>query len=154
MKVRYKVDLIGYMAECDANYLRLMKLFPDMANGGERRVGLRHDSEHVLRLIAREQTAYTTLLELSQGARDGGRDGWFKLPILMLRLYHDARVAEVLSWEGVRQIRPRYDYPNRQMYHQDEKAQWNRFLGEWLSHCLKYGYHLEPLFGEMPYGWD
>jgi uncharacterized protein YqiB (DUF1249 family) len=38
------------------------------------------------------------------------------------------------------------------MYHQDEKAQWNRFLGEWLSHCLKYGYHLEPLFGETPYG--
>jgi uncharacterized protein YqiB (DUF1249 family) len=143
MKVRYKVDL---------NYLRLMKLFPDMANGGERRIGLRHDGEHVLRLIAREQTAYTTLLELSQGARDGGRDSWFKLPILMLRLYHDARVAEVLSWEGVRQIRPRYDYPNRQMYHQDEKAQWNRFLGEWLSHCLKYGYHLEPLFGETPYG--
>ena len=64
MKVRYKVDLIGYMAECDANYLRLMKLFPDMANGGERRIGLRHDGEHVLRLIAREQTAYTTLLEL------------------------------------------------------------------------------------------
>lgn len=152
MKVRYKVDLIGYMAECDANYLRLMKLFPGMVSGGERRIGLRHDSEHVLRLIAREQTTYTTLLELRQGARDGGRDGWFKLPILMLRLYHDARVAEVLSWEGVRQIRPRYDYPNRQMYHQDEKAQWNRFLGEWLSHCLKYGYHLEPLFGETPYG--
>ena len=154
MKVRYKVDLIGYMAECDANYMRLMKLFPGMTDGGERRIGLCPDGEHVLRLIAREQTAYTTLLELSQGARDGGRDGWFKLPILKLRLYHDARVAEVLSWEGVRQIRPRYDYPNRQMYHQDEKAQWNRFLGEWLSHCLKYGYHLEPLFGETPYGCD
>jgi uncharacterized protein YqiB (DUF1249 family) len=152
MKVRYKVDLIGYMAECDANYLRLMKLFPDMVNGGERRIGLCHDGEHVLHLIVREQTAYTTLLELCQGARGGGRGGWCNLPVLMLRLYHDARVAEVLSWEGVRQVRPRYDYPNRQMYHQDEKAQWNRFLGEWLSHCLKYGYHPEPLFGEMPYG--
>lgn len=149
--MRYKVDLRGYMADCEANYFRLMKLFPDMLEeAAERRLGLSHDSDHELFLIVRENTRYTTLIELSQVASAGRDNPWFRLPVLMLRLYHDARVAEVLSCDGFRRLQPRYGYPNQQMHQQDEKAQWNRFLGEWLSHCLARGYYPEPLFGEAP----
>jgi uncharacterized protein YqiB (DUF1249 family) len=35
------------------------------------------------------------------------------------------------------------------MYHQDEKAQWNQFLAEWLAYCLEYGYGVEPTFGVL-----
>lgn len=140
------------MADCDANYFRLMKLFPEMTRGEatERKLGLSHGSTQALRLVVLENTRYTTLIELSQVASAGEDNPWFRLPVLTLRLYHDARVAEVISCDGVRHIQPRYGYPNRQMYQQDEKAQWNRFLGEWLSHCLARGYYPEPLFGEAP----
>ncbi|WP_461518319.1 DUF1249 domain-containing protein [Porticoccus sp.] len=149
--MRYKVDLRGYMADCEANYFRLMKLFPDMLEeAAERRLWLSHDSDHELFLLVRENTRYTTLIELSQIASAGKENPWFRLPVLMLRLYHDARVAEVVSCDGFRHLRPRYGYPNQQMHQQDEKAQWNRFLGEWLSHCLARGYYPEPLFGEAP----
>ncbi len=145
--MRYKVDLRRYMADCDANYARLMKLFPDIMQCDERRIGFHHNGDHVLRLLVLEQTRYTTLVELGQEPEETDVSPWSKLPVLTLRLYHDAQVTEVVSCEGVRQLRPRYEYPNKQMYHQDEKAQWNLFLGEWLSHCLEYGYHVEPLFG-------
>jgi len=139
------------MADCDANYFRLMKLFPEMTREmAERKLGINHDGAHEMRLSVLENTRYTTLIELSQVASAGNDNPWCRLPVLTLRLYHDARVAEVLTCDGVRHIRPRYGYPNRRMYQQDEKAQWNRFLGEWLSHCLTRGYDLQPQFGEAP----
>lgn len=93
-----------------------------------------------------EQTAYTTLLSLSQ-ADDAGDslDHWCQLPQLQLRLYHDARVVEVVACQGIWRLRPRYGYPNKRMLQQDEKAQWNRFLTEWLSHCLEHGYSFDPM---------
>ena len=146
-KMRYKVDLSRYMADCDANYARLMKLFPDVTTCDERKIGFHHDGDHVLRLKVLEQTPYTTLVALGQDDDVETAHDWLKLPSLTLRLYHDAQVVEVVSCEGVRHLHPRYEYPNTRMHHQDEKAQWNLFLGEWLSHCLKNGYHAEPLFG-------
>ena len=61
------------------------------------------------------------------------------MPCLTVRMYHDAKVAEVLAWEGHRRLRPRYEYPNRSMYQSDEKLQINQFLGECLSLCLNKG---------------
>ncbi|MEH6617214.1 MAG: DUF1249 domain-containing protein [Porticoccus sp.] len=138
------------MADCDANYARLMKLFPDMTQCDERKIGFCHDGDHVLTLTVLEQTRYTTLVKFGLEAVVIGASPWLRLPVLTLRLYHDAQVAEVVSCEGVRHIQPRYEYPNKDMYHQDEKAQWNLFLGEWLSHCLKHGYDAESLFEVTP----
>lgn len=60
-------------------------------------------------------------------------------PVMMVRLYHDARMVEILSSQDVRQIKPRYDYPNEAMFHQDEKRQLSLFLKEWLHLCLQQG---------------
>lgn len=138
------------MADCDANYARLMRLFPEMMQCDERKIGFRHDGDHVLTLTVLEQTPYTTLVKFGLEAVVVGESSWLRLPVLILRLYHDAQVAEVVSFEGVRHIQPRYDYPNKGMHHQDEKAQWNLFLGEWLSHCLEHGYDAESLFEVAP----
>jgi uncharacterized protein YqiB (DUF1249 family) len=40
-------------------------------------------------------------------------------------------------------VKPRYQYPNASMYQRDEKAQQNRYLGEWLSLCLSHGHSLD-----------
>ncbi len=60
-------------------------------------------------------------------------------PRMTIRLYHDARMAEVLSTQDIRRVKPRYDYPNSKMYQQDEKQQTNQFLNEWLHLCLDLG---------------
>ena len=60
-------------------------------------------------------------------------------PRMTIRLYHDARMAEVLLTQDIRQVKPRYDYPNSQMHQQDEKQQTNQFLNEWLHLCLRLG---------------
>jgi uncharacterized protein len=149
--MRYKVDLSRYMADCDANYVRLMKLFPDITEGNERKIGIHHGEGCVVQLQVLEQTPYTTLIRFKQDIDEAGSGQslnlWLRLPVLTLRLYHDAQVVEVVSCEGDRRAYPRYEYPNERMYHQDEKAQWNQFLAEWLAYCLKHGYDTEPSFG-------
>jgi len=69
----------------------------------------------------------------------------FKSYSFEVRLYHDATVAEVTVWEGRRRFRARHDYPNPRMYHSDEKAQLNRFLGELLELCLTQGRVLDDV---------
>ncbi|EMP84373.1 hypothetical protein VC116063_002770 [Vibrio cholerae O1 str. 116063] len=42
-------------------------------------------------------------------------------------------------------MQARYDYPNENMVQPDEKAQLNRFLGDWLTFCLKHGISRSPI---------
>ena len=56
-----------------------------------------------------------------------------------MRAYHDAGMLEVGSFQSCRRVEARYPYPNRRMHQQDEKYQQNRFLAEWLEHCLQDG---------------
>lgn len=135
-RVRYKVDLQAMMADCEANYRRLQQLL-DGTDGGDACILLEGcDYGVVLRL--RERTPYTSLVEMS--AEGGvGVPAWLASPTLLVRLYHDARMAEVVSFDSARKAQPRYSYPNERMFHSDEKAQWNIFLADWLRHCLHQG---------------
>ncbi|MGD8175980.1 DUF1249 domain-containing protein [Marinimicrobium sp. ARAG 43.8] len=146
---RYKVNLSRQLAECEANYWRLSKLLPNapVTVGDEWQFAISSGDRHWrTRLLVTESSRYTVTVQLSQldnMARDS--QPW-KAPQLTVRLYVDAQLAEVLAWEHHRRLQPRYAYPNRAMYQQDEKAQLNRFLGEWLGLCLEKGHSLEPVW--------
>lgn len=58
---------------------------------------------------------------------------------MSVRLYHDARVAEVCSTQQIYRFKGRYDYPNKKLHQRDEKHQINQFLAEWLRYCLLQG---------------
>ena len=95
-------------------------------------------------VTVKEVTRYTSVisfeqdkLALSMGLPNIVADAFH--PRMTIRLYHDARVAEVLSTQDIRQVKPRYEYPNTQMHQQDEKQQTNQFLNEWLHLCLHLG---------------
>ena len=150
-KRRYQVDLAAAQAECELNYSRLSKLLRGFhANAGSSR---HVDDEHCIGIGIHQQMAvrvterspYTTTLEISPPP----------LPIesvaprLTVRVYHDAQLVEVVAFASRRRVQPRYDYPNEAMYQPDEKAQWNRFLGEWLSHCLQHGFNLDRPLSEF-----
>lgn len=134
MKSRYKIDLPRQQAECSHNYARLLKLLPDFETTQCWQVEL--DSGR-MNIEVVERARYTTTLSLCQ--QQSTLDSWSAPLQLTVRLYHDADMAEVVAWHSHRQIQPRYDYPNRDMYHEDEKSQLNHFLGDWLSHSLSCG---------------
>lgn len=140
-KTRYKVDLAGQQAECEANYWRLRKLMPGVTHTERWQFVVPAGADRCqTRIHVLERSRFTTTVQITQ-LRASDSD-WLEAPQLTVRLYHDARLAEVLAWEHHRRLQPRYEYPNRAMYQCDEKAQLNRFLGEWLSLCLQCGQSL------------
>ena len=133
---RYSIDLPAHMAECDANYLRLMKLFPSLRDDDVSVFGVVvGDNPYQVHIEVQERGPYTTLIRLTQLPKAP----WSTRPALTVRLYHDARSAEVVEYQRGGHFRAVYDYPNRDMRLPDEKAQVNRFLGEFLSMCLTHG---------------
>ncbi len=133
---RYNIDLGAHLAECDGNYLRLTRLMPDLERQ-DRRVFRILLGAAVLRVTFEviDRNRYTTVIVLSQ--RSGVR-GVAEIKI-KVRLYHDARCAEVIEFQGQRRFEPVYQYPNAKMRQPDEKAQVNRFLREFLNACLRHG---------------
>lgn len=144
-KERYKVDLPLQMAECEANYARLTKLITDISHSEFRFMVARGDHQWLHQLRILERSPYTTTLELSRRSLSGSSE-WLAMPTLTLRMYHDAKLAEVLAWEGHKRLRPRYEYPNQSMYQSDEKYQLNRFLSEWLTLCLEHAFAVDASF--------
>lgn len=136
-KGRYRIDLPAHMAECDANYLRLMKLFPSVRKADSAAIGVDVNGTRMeVRLDVIERGPYTTVVRLAQRPEIP----WSHKASLTIRLYHDARSAEVIEYQGRKHfLRAVYDYPNADMRQPDEKAQINRFLGEYLSLCLEHG---------------
>ena len=174
-KTGYSIDLVKQMAECDANFIRLLKLLPylqayrdrsflehalrqsplEKLNNGmcindkepEKALegltskfviaDLENTSDKVtVEMKILEAFRYTTTLEITQLPE---LKQWMTNPSMLVRVYHDACTAEVVSYQGHRNLKPRYSQPNAHMYHSDEKMQVNAFLGEWLTLCLKIG---------------
>ncbi len=140
---RYTVDLVEQQSFCEANYARLLKLMPTFDDREQWQYEVQSGARMwQIQLRVTERARYTTMLEVSQ---TDGLQEWGSSPHLQVRMYHDARMAEVVAWREHRRIQPKYDYPNQKMYQKDEKAQFNRFLSEWLTHSLANGQSQVPL---------
>ena len=141
---RYRVDLIGLQAACEANYARLMRLLPEMREQpGPRQIAVTQGDQMlgVLTLEVMLDCPYTSTLRV----RQEHSLPWLPVPELQVQVYHDARMAEVVGAENARRFRSIYTYPNAAMHQPDEKTQLNLFLGEWLGHCLACGHELQPV---------
>lgn len=160
------------MAECDANYARMQALAPALCgpttgqSGGRADVAaedLSVDSwefalempgsrvELLVQLV--ERSRYTTLVRFTQHGPKievsqpelASVDLNLAPPTMLIRLYHDAQSAEVVEVRNETRFKEVYEYPNPKMRSRDEKAQVNRFLGEYLSMCLRYGLAAEHI---------
>ena len=145
---RYNIDLSAHLAECDGNYLRLVRLLPGLREGERREFFVSHgDVAPQVTVEVTEHGRYTAVVALRQRflgtapacertADSAQRVGETRIKV---RLYHDARCAEVIEFQGQRLFAPEYRYPNAKMRQPDEKAQVNRFLREFLNACLAHG---------------
>lgn len=135
----YHVDLAGLMRIYETNYAKLNALLPTQPNVGDTRCYQVVSTSYQLRVD--EVTKYTTLVDVCQS----DELPVFPLPRMSVRLYHDARVAEVRASDHLSQVKARYDYPNAKMMQKDEKLQINQFLSDWLTFCLKNGISRTPI---------
>ncbi|MEZ8355138.1 DUF1249 family protein [Vibrio splendidus] len=139
VKKPYHVDLAELMRVYETNYAKLNALLPVGHEVG----GVRcyQAVNMVYQLTVNEVTKYTTLIDICQS------DAMpvFPLPKMSVRLYHDARVAEVCASGDFSRVKAKYDYPNTKLLQKDEKFQLNKFLGEWLTFCLKTGISRTPI---------
>jgi len=146
-------DLGELMALYECNYIRLRQMIACLPAGDEPVVS-RLDGALDLHLRVLERSRYTTTLLLTYWFEDG--EGAFPAPEIRVRLYHDARLAEVLSCGRRRGRRDALYDRTRRPYSLDQKWSMNRFLQKWLGYCLRQGHR----FGRRPdatpadCGWD
>lgn len=148
---KYHPRISTLMNLCEINYMLLIRLLASHNDeetvGDERRFFISDFLSYKIKIL--EITRYTSLISICQELPSFGIEGSLKKqhlefanilhPKMTIRLYHDARMAEVISNQDIRQVKPRYDYPNEKMHLPDEKQQINQFLKEWLQLCLKLG---------------
>lgn len=140
---KYQPNLVSLMSLCANNYFLFLKIQAEQTQLDQQRHFFIND--HLAYVITvNEVTRYTSLITFEQkvsGQKKSTNNTLFNSlhPRMSIRLYHDARMAEVISSQDIHQVKPRYDYPNKHMHQQDEKQQINQFLNEWLHLCLRYG---------------
>jgi uncharacterized protein YqiB (DUF1249 family) len=145
---KYQPNLVSLMSLCANNYFLFLKIQADKTHLYQQRNFFIND--HLAYTITvNEVTRYTSLITFEQKVlkkkgftqKKSTSNALFNSlhPRMSIRLYHDARMAEVISSQDIHQVKPRYDYPNKHMHQQDEKQQINQFLNEWLHLCLTHG---------------
>ena len=137
---RYKSVLSDFHGDCELNYLRLVKLLVQIDSRDTWQFATNKQSSLAVTVV--DKAAHTTHLSF-QGTI--GRTAWLGRISLLVRVYHDARMAEVVLCQNKRVNLLRYAYPNVEMFQPNEKSQLNQFLGYWLDHFLREGSLLEPL---------
>jgi len=143
---KYHPRISALMNLCEVNYMLMLRILADKENEGEQRCFFISDFLSYTVSI-KEVTRYTSLLTISQDINksfmtDSSNEQLLAnllQPRMEIRLYHDARVAEVISSQDIHHVKPRNDYPNVLMHLPDEKQQINSFLKEWLQLCYDLG---------------
>lgn len=119
----------------EANYMRLRCLCPNLSDM-EGDYAISHVAGHMdLHLRLLDQSRYTSTISLTYLFKEGGE--LHAKPDLVIRLYADARQAEVMSHRC--QLLPRLPENNEDT---SLLCRWrsNRFLYKWLQYCLKQGH--------------
>ena len=129
---RYQPDVSEFLALCGRNYHRIQLWLAQDVKAGSQWQIRGHVGQLDVKLI--ENTQYTQLIEISRPLLT---DNFVNQPKMLVRVYHDAQLAEVLSSQQIYRLCPVYDYPNPNMHQRNEKYQINAFLEE----ILKIGSH-------------
>ena len=125
----------GLMDLYEHNYLRLRKIVPDLEIADEM---ISVSPGHLdLYLSVSERCKYTTMLRMTYQFQQNGK--MVCQPDTHIRIYHDARIAEVQD---------RLDRKHRRIYSGqtlEQKWKLNRFLYKWLGYCIFQGHYFHPV---------
>lgn len=125
----------GLMDLYEYNYLRLRKIAPDLDIADEM---ISVSPGHLdLYLSVTERCKYTTMIQMTYRFQKNNIQ--VCQPDMHLKIYHDARNAEVQD---------RLDRKHRRIYSGEtlqQKWKLNRFLYKWLGYCIYQGHFFHPV---------
>ena len=127
-------DLINIF---EKNYIKFEKLFPLLKENNNFKYFLPEGSKlSEVSIKIEKMSLYTTFVEINQSSKKekSGINTQMEIAI-----YHDIKMAEVRSLNGKKVFWMKYKYPNKNMFHKNEKIQINVFLSEWLDFSEKQG---------------
>ena len=118
-----------HLAVCEANFIRLKKLLNNFLSDEifYESVNPNQSSLKISFLIL-NKTKHTIILEAKQSSNKKNIHSNF---ILRIQISLDAKLAEVLSYQGEKPLPFFMNQSKRQSF--DEKLQQNKFLTEWLE---------------------
>jgi hypothetical protein len=161
-KRKYVPDLSEYMAQCEMNYALMARLLRCVGQVSQVQIQGSHcnsggadayfdasslakdvfarsfasEVELPIQVTLLEQARYTTTLEMTMNLSDSA---WVSPLVLKVRMYHDAKMAEVLEPGRNHAPRPKHDYPAQVCHYPDDKFQRNQLLNLCLSRCFDVG---------------
>ncbi len=124
----------------EINYRLLLKLVTEL-DALPDEVLLQGDESHVVTVSVVERCKFTTSITLRHDLKS--HDLFVTNPSVKIRIYHDARLAEVVACQQGSKFFAVYPFILAKVPFQNEKRDVNLFLREWLNHCLAQGYRLE-----------
>lgn len=149
-KRSYQPYVPDFLSLCERNYAQLRHLLPFSAQPHQAKkatsaaqiqssdsqlIQINPQEGYRIRLV--ELCKFTTTIKIEHVSQTAL--AWLR-PQFEVRLYHDARLAEVISCQQMRHFKAVYDYPNLEMMQPDEKRQINLLLRDWLMLCQRQGY--------------
>ncbi|AWB68180.1 DUF1249 domain-containing protein [Saccharobesus litoralis] len=142
---RYVPDLVQLGNLHEQNYFMLDKLVSNWQRL-HHVVRFETNQQQLYQIKIIECSKYTNVIEMRQLSASLPA---ILQPQLEVRVYHDARLAEVVKNKNMGRIQQSYEYPNKRMMQKDEKTQNNLFLFDWLKFSLQFGL-AEPSSVEYP----
>ena len=124
----------GLMDLYEQNYIRLKKIVPDL-NIADEMISI-SDGHLDLYLSVTERCKFTTMFRMTYQLKQGDKVTYE--PDMQIRIYHDARIAEVQN---------RLDRNHQRIFSGgslDHKWKMNRFLYKWLGYCIFQGHYFHP----------
>jgi uncharacterized protein len=122
---------------CESNYRKIFQLIPGLLAFEEKAHGFAANNI-TLNLDVVERTPYTMTVELSHSF--GRNLDELLEPAVRIRIYLDAKLAEVLSDHARDSVTQVYRDPSLSLEIMNYKWRLNYFLQKWLDHCLKKNY--------------
>lgn len=159
MLPRYTVNLAAMHSLYEWNYARLQKLL--RGAGAHTRIGqlpalefaweAAAEFQPVLQLQRVERTRYTETWRLAQLTQTMP---WCPELDMEVRIYHDARMADVLRFQSAQRIPAIVPARHEAGWRPNEKQLVNQFLGDCLQHCLQQGLARDPILQPDYRLWD
>ena len=135
-------SFVSLMSLYESNYIRLGWLIPNLRDLEGASIS-NVDNDLPLHVRVDERSPYTTTLTLTYlfEDADGAR---VADPDLQIRVYHDARLAEVHGWADAHAHSALRSWRTRAERELDQRWARNVMLNKWLEYCAERGHRFSP----------
>ncbi len=124
----------------EINYRLLLKLMPDMSSLPDQ-FSLSGKDLRTVSFKVVERCKFTTSITITHDLQSNNL--FVVNPSVKIRIYHDARLAEVVACQQGSKFFAVYPFILARIPFQNEKRDINLFLREWLNYCIRQKYSLE-----------